>query len=74
MPTAITPTSSAARPIRATVPSVFVPVKLSASATTSSSTVRPNVASLVAGMPNRLARNPLPYSATAVMVTIIAQM
>ncbi len=73
-PTAMTPISSAASPIRATRPRVLVPEKLKPRATTRKRIDRSTVTSLVTGMLNRLARKPLPNSATAVIVTIMAQM
>ncbi len=66
--------SSAASPIRATRASVFVPEKFRPNAATRKAIERPRVTSLVAGALIRLARNPVPNSATAVMVTSIAQM
>ena len=72
-PRPITPISSAARPIRATRANVFVPEKLNAKATTRNSTERPRVTSFVTGALIRLPRKSLPNSATAVIVTSIAQ-
>ena len=66
--------SSAARPMRATRASHFVPVRLMPRAITSRPSVSHRVVSAVCSMPNRLAAKPEPYSDTAVIVTIIAQM
>ena len=70
----MTPMSSAARPMRATRASHFVPVKLIASAMSSRARVSTSPVVGVASTPNRLAAKPDPYSATAVIVTIMAQM
>ena len=70
----MTPISSAARPMRATRARDFVPEKLMAKAASKNASVMMSVDVLVTSMPNRLAAKPDPYSATAVIVTIIAQM
>ncbi len=73
-PTAITPMSSAARPMRATRASILVPVKFRTRATSSSATENSSVVSRVSSTPKVLATKPEPNCATAVIVTIIAQM
>ena len=73
-PTAITPMSSAARPMRATRARVLVPVKFRTKATSSSATENSSVLPRVSSTPKVLATKPEPNWATAVIVTIIAQM
>ncbi len=73
-PSTITPISSAASPILATRASVRVPLTLAISAMASRPTAVRSTTPGVAATPNRAATNPPPNSATAVIVTITAQM
>ena len=73
-PSATTPMSSAANPIFATRASMWVPLKLTANASSSSATAVPNWMTGVCSIPKSDETKPPPNSATAVTVTMTAQM
>jgi hypothetical protein len=70
----MTPISSAASPILATRASVRVPLTLAIRARTRSPSAVSRTTPGVASTPNSAATKPPPNSATAVIVTITAQM
>ena len=70
----MTPMSSAKRPILAMRASHLVPEKLIASASSSRPSAKARLTAGVSSALKRLARKPAPNSATAVIVTMSAQM